>query len=57
MNKQNIEGMAGLQQRPRKKLQRQGAQIQRNEAYFCVRRNDEGCSVTQHMNFLRGRER
>lgn len=28
--------------RLRKKLQRRGAQILRNKAYFCVRRSDEG---------------
>jgi hypothetical protein len=27
-------------------FQRQGAQILRNEAYFYVRLNDEGCSAT-----------
>ncbi len=31
----------------------QGAQILRNEAYIWVRRNDEGCSATQQMDFLR----
>jgi hypothetical protein len=41
--------------RPRKKLQGQGAQIPRNEAYIFIRRNDEECSATQHMDFLRGR--
>ena len=41
--------------RPCKKLRRQGAQIPRNEAYILIRRNDERCSVTQHMDFLRGR--
>ena len=41
--------------RPRKKLQGQGAQIPRNEAYILIRRNDEECSATQHMDFLRGR--
>jgi hypothetical protein len=47
--------------RPRKKFQRQGAQIPRNEAYIFIRRNDEVCSATQHMNsralqgILRGR--
>jgi hypothetical protein len=38
-----------------KKFRRQGAQIMRNEAYFAVRRNDEGCSATQHPDFLRSR--
>ncbi len=38
-----------------KKFQRQGAQILRSEAYFVVRRNDEGCSATQHMDFLQSR--
>lgn len=41
--------------RPRKKRQRQGAQRPRNEAYMRVCRNDEGCSATQYMDFLRGR--
>ena len=36
-----------------KKLQMQGAQILRNEAYIEVRRNDERCSATQQMDFLR----
>jgi len=31
----------------------QGAQILRNEACIWVRRNDEGCSATQQMGFLR----
>ena len=39
-----------------KMRQRQGTQILRNEAYFCVGRNDEGCSVTLHMDFLRSRQ-
>src|SRR5208283_4391130 len=51
-----------------KKRQRQGAQILRNEAYLLVRRtgspkakvfwgaSDEGCSATQHMDFLRDRQ-
>jgi hypothetical protein len=38
--------------RPCKKRQRQGT---RREAYFGVRRNNEGRSATQHMDFLRGR--
>jgi|GEM_PF-3513348 len=42
--------------RPCKKIQRQGAQIPRNEAYIFIRRNDEGCRATQHMEFLRGRQ-
>jgi hypothetical protein len=41
--------------RPCKKRQRQGAQGTRREAYFGVRRNNEGRSATQHMDFLRGR--
>jgi hypothetical protein len=47
--------------RPRKKLQGQGAQIPRNEAYIFIRRNDEECSATQQMDsralqgILRGR--
>jgi hypothetical protein len=28
----------------------------RSEAYFWVRRNDEGCGVTQHADFLRNRQ-
>jgi len=38
------------------KVRRQGAQILRSEAYFWVRRNDEGCSATQHPDFLRSRQ-
>ncbi len=38
-----------------KKLPGQGAQIPRNEAYIFIRRNDEECGATQHMDFLRGR--
>ncbi len=34
----------------------QGAQILRNEAYIEVRCNDEGCSATQQMDFLRSRQ-
>ena len=30
--------------------------IERNEAYVEVRRNDEGCSATQQMDFLRSRQ-
>jgi hypothetical protein len=41
--------------RPCKKRQRQGVQGTRREAYFDVRRNNEGRSATQHMDFLRGR--
>src|SRR5512133_86400 len=47
--------------RLRNKLQRQGAQVLRNEAYFFVGREPapakagEGCSVTPHMDFLRSR--
>ncbi len=41
--------------RPCKKRQRQGAQGTRCEASFGVRRNNKGLSVTQHMDFLRGR--
>ncbi len=33
----------------------QGAQILRNEAYIEVRCNDEGCSATQQLDFLRSR--
>jgi hypothetical protein len=33
----------------------QGAQILRNEAYIEVRCNDEGCSATQQVDFLRSR--
>jgi hypothetical protein len=49
--------------RLRKKFRRQDAQILRNEAYFVVRRNKpapakagEGCSATQHPDFLRSRQ-
>jgi hypothetical protein len=38
-----------------KMFQLQGAQILRNEAYIEVRRNDEGCSATRQMDFLRSR--
>ena len=31
----------------------QGAQVLRNEAYLNIRCNDEGCSATQQMDFLR----
>ncbi len=41
---------------PGKKLQIQGAQILRNEAYLLVRRSDEGCSATQKLDFLRSRQ-
>jgi hypothetical protein len=41
--------------RQRKKIQMQGAQILRNEAYREVRCNDEGCSATQQMDFLQSR--
>ncbi len=34
----------------------QGVQILRNEAYIWVRRNDEGCSATQQMDFLRSHQ-
>src|SRR3990170_6517113 len=34
----------------------QGAQILRNEAYFLVRRSDEGCSATPHMGSLHSRQ-
>jgi hypothetical protein len=37
--------------RLRKKSQRQGAQSTRNETYFYVRRNDEGCSVRSIWTF------
>jgi hypothetical protein len=39
-----------------KKLQMQGAQILRSEAYLEVRSNDEGCSVTPQMGFLRSHQ-
>ena len=39
-----------------KKLQMQGAQILRNEAYLVVRRNDEGCRATPQMDFLRSHQ-
>ena len=42
--------------RQRKKIQMQGAQILRNEAYIEVRCNDEGCSATQPFGFAQGRE-
>jgi hypothetical protein len=45
----------GNYRRPCKKRQRQGAQGTRREAYFCVRRSNEGRITTQHMDFLRGR--
>jgi hypothetical protein len=38
-----------------KKIQRQGALNPKSEAYFGVRRHDEGLSATQHMDFLRSR--
>ncbi len=41
--------------RLRKKLQRQSARLLRSETHFSVRRNDEGGSATQHMDFLRSR--
>ncbi len=31
--------------------------IMRNKAYFGVRRSDEGCSATQHPDFLRSRQK
>jgi len=34
----------------------QGAQILRSEAYLMVRRNDEGCSATLQMDFLRSHQ-
>jgi hypothetical protein len=34
----------------------QGAQILRSEAYLEVRRNDEGCSATPQMDFLRSHQ-
>lgn len=43
-------------QRFRKKLRRQGAQILRNEEYLSVLRNNEGCSATQHVDFLQNRQ-
>jgi len=39
-----------------KKIQIQGAQILRNEAYLLVHRSDEGCSATQKLDFLRSRQ-
>jgi hypothetical protein len=42
--------------RQRKKIQMQGAQILRNEAYIKVRCNDEGYSATQPFGFAQGRE-
>lgn len=33
----------------------QGAQILRNEAYFLVRRSDEGCSATPQMGSFHAR--
>ena len=41
--------------RLRKKLQRQGAQSLRSEAYLFVGRKDEGCRATQYMDFLGSR--
>ena len=38
-----------------KKLQKQGAQSLRSEAYLRVGRNDEGCRATQYMDFLGSR--
>ena len=34
----------------------QGAQILRSEAYLELRRNDEGCSATPQMDFLRSHQ-
>jgi hypothetical protein len=45
------------QGRLRKKGCRQGARNPRSEAYFAVRRNDEGGSATQHPDFLRSRQK
>ena len=39
-----------------KKIQIQGAQILRNEAYLLVHRSDEGCSATQKVDFLGSRQ-
>jgi len=39
-----------------KKLQMQGAQILRSEAYIEVHRNNEGCSATPQMDFLRSHQ-
>ena len=36
-----------------KKVQVQGVQIMRNEAYIEVRRSDEGCGTTQKLDLLR----
>jgi len=33
----------------------QGAQVLRNETYLFIRRNDERCSATQQIDFLRSR--
>jgi hypothetical protein len=40
----------------RQLITRQGAQTLMSEAYFWVRHNDEGCSATQHPDFLRIRQ-
>jgi hypothetical protein len=48
-------GMVQNLGRLRKKLQRQGTRLLRNEAYCFVRRSDEGGSGTPHMDFLRSR--
>ena len=42
--------------RPSKKIQMQGAQIRRNEAYLLARCNEWGCSATQQRDFLRSRQ-
>jgi len=39
-----------------KKLQMQGTQILRSEAYLGIRRNDEGCSGTPQMDFLQSHQ-
>ncbi|PIU84885.1 MAG: hypothetical protein COS67_10775, partial [Deltaproteobacteria bacterium CG06_land_8_20_14_3_00_44_19] len=39
-----------------KKLQMQGAQILRSEAYLGIRCNDEGCSATPQVDFLRSHQ-
>jgi hypothetical protein len=39
-----------------KKASDKGAQILRTETYLWVRRNDEGCSATPQMDFLRSHQ-
>jgi hypothetical protein len=40
----------------KKKVQDQGEQIMRNEAYFIVRRMNSGCIATQKLSFLRSHQ-